>query len=192
MEKLFNSQLEESKGAIKLWWLILALGVIVFLAGILIFIYPTQSYIGMSMLFGLLILASGISQIVVSVANNHVITGRGWMIAGGIIEVILGLILSLNTAFSAAVLPFFLGFWLMFRSFSMMGLGGDMSAMKIPGSAWTIFTAILLLICSILILVSPLFFGIQAVIVWVGISMLFAGISMSAFSWQLKNLHKHM
>lgn len=191
MENLFNSQLEESSGAIKYWWLILLLGVVTFLVGLMVFIFPAQSYVGMSMIFGLLILASGISQIVVSSANRHVITGRGWMLAGGIIEVILGLILALNTAFSAAVLPFFLGFWLMFRSFSMLGLGGDMSAMKVPGSGWTIFTAILLLICSIIILVQPLFFGIEAVIVWVGISFLFAGIAISTFSWQLRSIHKH-
>ena len=50
---------------------------------------------------------------------------------------------------------------------------------------------VLLLICSVVILAQPLFFGIEAVVIWVGISFLMAGISMGVFAFQLRNLHKH-
>ena len=68
------------------------------------------------------------------------------MLAGGIIEIVLGAILVWNVALSAATLPIFLGFWLMFRGFSAIGLGGDMSSMNVPGSAWTIISGILFLL----------------------------------------------
>ena len=93
------------------------------------------------------------------------------MLAGGIIEIVLGAILVWNVALSAATLPIFLGFWLMFRGFSAIGLGGDMSSMNVPGSAWTIISGILLLLCSLWVLIQPLVFGTTMVVVWVGISL---------------------
>lgn len=190
MERSFDRLLKNSKQAVKYWWLLLLTGIALFVLGILIFIFPTQSYVGMSMIFGWVILISGILQVVLSAANRHFVTGRGWMLAGGIIEIVIGLILIFNTALSAASLPIFLGFWLMFRGFSAIGLGGDMNAMEIPGSGWTMTSGILLLLCSLWILFQPLVIGTSLVIIWVGISLLFAGIAAFSLSLQLHEAHK--
>lgn len=185
----FSSLIENSKQAVRYWWLLLIVGIALFVVGILIFVYPTQSYLGMAVVFGWLMLVTGILEVVLSTANRHFVTGRGWMLAGGIIEIILGLILIFNVALSAATLPIFLGFWLMLRGFSAIGLGGDMNAMQVAGSGWTIFTGILLLLCSLWILFQPLVIGTTAVIIWVGISLLFAGVAAFALSLQLHRAH---
>ena len=180
----FSTLIENSKRAVRYWWLLLIIGIALFVVGILVFVYPTQSYLGMSLLFGWLMLISGILEVVLSSVNKHFITGRGWMLAGGIIEIVLGIILIFNVALSAATLPIFLGFWLMLRAFGAIGLGSDMGAMQIAGSGWTIFSGILLLLCSLWILFQPLVFGTTAVIVWVGISLLFAGVAACSLSLQ--------
>lgn len=189
MERSFHTLIENSKQVVKYWWLLLLIGIALFVLGILIFIYPAQSYTGMALVFGWVILFTGIFEVVLSAANRHFVTGRGWMLAGGIIEIVLGIILILNTALSAASLPIFLGFWLMFRGFSAIGLGGDMNAMEIPGSGWTVFSGILLLLCSLWILFQPLVFGTAAVVIWVGISLLFAGVAACSLSLQLHTAH---
>lgn len=188
MEK-FSSLIENSKRAVRYWWLLLIVGIALFVVGILVFVYPAQSYLGMAVVFGWLMLVTGILEVVLSAANRHFITGRGWMLAGGIIQIILGIILIFNVALSAATLPIFLGFWLMLRGFSAIGLGGDMNAMEIAGSGWTVFTGILLLLCSLWILFQPLVFGTVAVIAWVGISLLFAGVAAFSLSLQLRQAH---
>ena len=188
----FSSLIENSKQAVRYWWLLLIIGIALFAVGVLIFVYPAQSYLGMSLVFGWLMLISGILEVVLSSANKHFITGRGWMMAGGIIEIILGIILIFNVGLSAATLPIFLGFWLMLRGFSAIGLGGDMSSMNVPGSAWTIISGILLLLCSLWVLIQPLVFGTTMVVVWVGISLLFAGIAAISLAMQLKSAHKHL
>ncbi len=185
----FTTLIEHSKQAVRYWWLLSIVGIALFVVGILVFVYPAQSYLGMSLVFGWLMLLSGILEVVLSTANRHFITGRGWMLAGGIIEIILGIILIFNVALSAATLPIFLGFWLMLRAFSAIGLGGDMSAMEIAGSGWTVFSGILLLLCSLWILFQPLVFGTTAVVVWVGISLLFAGIAAFSIALQLRQAH---
>ncbi|WP_418991761.1 HdeD family acid-resistance protein [Alistipes sp.] len=185
----FSSLIENSKRAVRYWWLLLIVGIALFVVGILVFVYPAQSYLGMALIFGWLMLITGILEVVLASVNRHFITGRGWMLAGGIIEIILGLILIFNVSLSAATLPIFLGFWLLFRGFSAIGLGGDMNALEVAGSGWTIFTGILLVLCALWILFQPLVFGTAAVIIWVGISLLFAGIASFALALQLRRAH---
>ena len=192
MENTLSSWIEKSKQAIKHWWLLLLLGIALFVLGIIVFMYPAESYLSLSVVFGIVILLSGIFEIILSFANKHYITGRGWMLAGGIIETLLGLILTCNVALSALTMPIFLGFWLMFRAFATIGWGGDMSSLKIPGAVWTIISGVLLLLLSFWTLLQPLAFGTSMVVVWVGVSLLFAGISTVLFSLQLKNIHRYI
>lgn len=185
------ARMESSRSAVKNWWLLLLLGIAVFIVGIIIFTYPGVSYVAMSMTFSILILVSGVVNIALAASNRNAAIGKGWLWAGGIVEVLIGLLLMFYPSISVATLPVFLGFWLMFRSFGMIGSGSDLMSMKVPGGGWAIFVGILLLICSVFILAQPLLFGIEAVVIWVGVSFLVAGISMAVFSFELKSLHKH-
>lgn len=190
MTRTFSSLIENSKQAVRYWWLSLIIGIALFILGILVFIFPAQSYLGMSLLFGWVMLVTGILEVVLSTTNRHFVTGRGWILAGGIIEIILGLILIFNIALSAATLPIFLGFWLLLRGFSAIGLGGDMNALEVAGSGWTIFAGVLLVLCALWVLFQPLVIGTTAVIVWVGVSLLFAGIAACSFAMQLHKAHR--
>lgn len=188
MKKL-HALLESSKQAIRYWWLLLAVGLLLLAVGILIFLFPARSYLELSMLLGWVILLAGILEVVLSATNRHFITGRGWMLAGSIIEMILGLVLIFNVALAATMLPLLLGFWLLMRAFSTIGLGSDMRTLEISGAGWTILMGILLLICSLWILFQPVGVGTSAVIVWVGITMLFAGAAACTLAMQLRRAH---
>ncbi len=168
----------------------LLVGILLLALGILVFVYPAQSYVGLAVIFGWAILAAGILEVVLSATNDHFVTGRGWMLAGGIIQIILGLILIFNVALSAAMLPIVLGFWLLMRAFATIGLGGDMRAIGVSGAGWTIASGILLTICALWMLFRPLVFGTTVVVVWVGIALLIAGIAAISLSLQLHASHR--
>lgn len=189
MKNSFDNLITTSGSAIKYWWLILIFAILVFCMGVFTFAYPAISYLTMSIAFGWIILFSGISQIVLFSTNKHIVTNRGWMLAGGIIEGILGLILITCPVLSAAILPWFLALWLLFRGFSMIGFGSDMMASGIAGGGWTILTAILLMIAAIMIMIHPVLFGVEAVLIWIGISLVFGGISAGVFAFQLRKAH---
>ncbi len=188
--KHFTSLIEHSREAVRYWWLFAVVGVLLVVGGIMTFVYPAQSYLALSVLFGWLMLIAGILEIVVATANRHFITGRGWMVAGGVIEVVLGIILIFNVALSAATMPIFLGFWLLMRSFATIGFGGDMRALGGKGAWWTVIGGILLMLCSLWILMQPVVVGSAAVLVWVGISLLLSGVSTCAFAMQLRTAHR--
>lgn len=181
-----NVLLENSKRAVRYWWLLAVVGVALLAAGILIFAYPNRGYLALATLFGWLMFLSGMLEAALSAMNRHFVTGRGWMAVGGLIEIILGLILIFNVSLSEITLPIVLGFWLLMRAFATIGLGGDMNALEIPGAGWTVFTGILLLLCAVWILLQPLVFGRTAVLVWVSISLLFAGTGACSLAFQLR------
>lgn len=188
--KNVNVLIERSKQAVRYWWLMLLIGLALVVLGILVFAYPAQSYTSMAVIFGWVILASGVLEVVLSATSDHFITGRGWMLAGGVIQIILGLILVFNVALSAAILPVVLGFWLLFRAFSTIGLGGDMRALEITGSGWTILCGVLLLLCALWVLFRPLVFGTAVVVAWVGVGLLFGGMAALSLAFQLRASHR--
>lgn len=191
MKDLFMRKMESTGRAVRNWWLLLLLGIAVFITGIFIFTYPGASYVALALTFAVLILVAGVVNIALAATNSNAAVGRGWLLAGGIMELLIGLMLMIYPSVSAATLPFFLAFWLMFRSLGLIGTGSDLMSLKVPGSLWTIIVGSLLLLCSVLILVHPVLFGVEAVVIWVGISFLMAGISLSVLAFELKSLHKH-
>ncbi len=152
--------------------------------GALIFIFPLFSYITMSMLFGITILISGIFYIVMSTTKT--LKGRGWLLIAGLVELLFGIFLTLWPAVSATILPYILGFWLLFKGFTLIGIGADMSDVKGSGWGWSILWALALIICAFIIIIYPILFGVEAVILWVGISCLVAGFSLISFATNLK------
>ena len=191
MKDLFMRKMESTGRAVRNWWLLLQLGIAVFITGIFIFTYPGASYVALALTFAVLILVAGVVNIALAATNSNAAVGRGWLLAGGIMELLIGLMLMIYPSVSAATLPFFLAFWLMFRSLGLIGTGSDLMSLKVPGGLWTIIVGSLLLLCSVLILVHPVLFGVEAVVIWVGISFLMAGISLSVLAFELKSLHKH-
>ncbi|MDD3108909.1 MAG: DUF308 domain-containing protein [Alistipes sp.] len=191
MDTSFIAEMEQTQ-PVRLWWLLLLTGIGLFVLGIIVLWFPLQSYEGMSMLFGYAILFAGLFQIILSASNNHYMTSRGWMWVSGIIELILGFILVFNPILSAEILPVVLGFWLLFRGFSAIGLSSDLSTMGVSGSGWTLFFGFLLLIAAIWLLFQPLVLGTAAVILWVGISLLCAGLFTFVYSLQLGSIHRSM
>ena len=156
----------------KHWWSPLILGILVLALGIVILIFPQASYLTMTLLFGIVIALSGIMYIGLSFSKE--VKGRGWLIVSGIVEII----------------PIVLGFWLLFKGFTLIGMGYSLSSIKGSGWGWTIFSAILLILCGAIILLQPVFYGIEAVILWSGVSFIIGGCTLMNYAFKLKDLNE--
>ena len=188
------------------WWGPLILGIIILAVGVAILLFPQTSYLTMTLLFGAVIILSGVMYI--GMATSKDVRGKGWLIASGIIEIILGIALTAMPAVSAIALPLCLGFWLLFKGFSLLvrmeyfliissnadalircDAREDYGLRNTEGSGWgwTIFSAIMLIICGIIIIMQPILYGMEAVIWWTGISFLIGGGTLMNYAFKLKN-----
>lgn len=181
--------LEQFKSLTKYWWGVLILGLAVVTVGIYVLASPAESLWGLGIVFAILMLVSGVFSLVVAFTENY-LPGRGWIAVEGAIEIVLGILLLTNvTLTSKLFLPFMLAFWLMFRGFGLIGMASDMRKMKVAGMGWTIALAILLILCSFLILFNPMV-GAAAIVIWVGIGFIIGGISIVAFSIDLYGIKR--
>jgi len=96
-----------------------------------VFMTPVSSYLALSILFSVTIFISGISEIIYSISNRKEMDNWGWVLTGGIIDLLFGLWLMASPLLSIAILPFVVGFMLMVRSMMAIGFAIDLKTFLI-------------------------------------------------------------
>lgn len=188
MKRHFENLADRAARAIKHWWLLLLAGILAIIAGICVFAFPIQSYVTLSILFGVLMLLTGAIQLIVASTSGNYLMMRGYVIVGGILDVILGMFLCIYPGISLFLLPIMMGLWLMYHSFIIIALGGDMSTFKIPGNGMTIVLGILLLLLSVFVIVDPFSVGVATVLTVAGAGLILFGVMMCSIAVTLKNV----
>ena len=138
MESLFNRMAEKASKTVRHWWLYMLTGILSIIAGIIVFCNPIESYLTLSIMFGILMLISGIVELVVSATSRNYFTTRGYSIVNGILNLILGIFLCCYPRVTMLALPVILGVWMLLNSFTIIGLGSDMDSFRVRGSGWVI------------------------------------------------------
>lgn len=190
MKRHFENLTARASRAIRHWWLMLIAGLLCIAAGICVFAFPIESYVTLSILFGVLMLLTGAAQLIIASTSGNYLMMKGYFIVGGVLDVILGIFLCLYPSISILVLPVMMGLWLMYHSFIIISFGGDMDTFRLSGSGMLIALGILLLILSIFVLVDPFSVGVVTVLTVAGVGLLMLGLIFCTISVRLKNLHK--
>ena len=188
----FDEILKSAGKVVRRWWLGLILGVLLVVAGIVVFCTPVESYMALSVMFGVLMLFSGLSELVLSLGSRNYFMMRGYSIVGGILDLLLGIFLCVYPQVTLVVLPVVIGIWLLYHSFMIIGFGGDLSAFRLPGSGWTIFGGVMMLVLGLLMVIMPLTVGVAALAFVTGCAMIVAGAVAIALSLKLRQLHDNV
>lgn len=188
MKRHFENLVAKASRAVKHWWLMLIAGILCIAAGICVFVFPVESYVVLSILFGIVMLLTGVGQLIVASTSGNYLMMRGYFIVGGIMDLILGIFLCVYPGVTLVVLPFMMGLWLMYHSFVLIAFGGDMDTFKVSGSASMIILGILVLILSIFVLLNPFSAGVVTVLVVAGAGLLLLGITFCVLAAKLRDL----
>jgi uncharacterized membrane protein HdeD (DUF308 family) len=159
-------------------------------AGITVFVFPMESYLTLGIVFGVIMLLTGVTQLIVAGASGNYFTMKGYLIAGGILDLLLGIFLCINPPVTFVVMPVLLGLWMLYHSFMIMAFGGDLETFNISGSGWTVAGGILLMILSILVLVNPMSAGVAVVIALLGTGLIVFGLLLCTLAFTFKNIHR--
>ncbi|MBQ3613290.1 MAG: DUF308 domain-containing protein [Bacteroidales bacterium] len=189
MKRHFENLTSKAGRAVRHWWLMMAAGILTVVAGIAVFVFPMESYVALSILIGILMLAVGAAQLIVALTSGNYLAMRGYMVVGGIIDVLLGLFLCVYPGVTFALLPVMLGIWMMYHSFMMISFGGDLETFNIGGSTSVVVGGILLLLLSIMVLANPFSAGVATVVVMAGLGLIVLGLLLCWLALKLKNIH---
>lgn len=190
MKRHFENLAAKASRTIRHWWLMLIAGILCIAAGICVFVFPVESYVTLSILFGVLMLLVGAGQLVIASTSGNYLMMKGYFIVGGILDLILGIFLCVYPGVTLVVLPFMMGLWLMYHSFMLISFGGDMDTFKVSGSASMIILGILILMLSIFVLLNPFSAGIVTVLIVAGAGLILLGITLCLLAAKLRDLKK--
>ncbi|HIT47967.1 MAG TPA: DUF308 domain-containing protein [Candidatus Coprenecus stercoripullorum] len=191
MENHLDLLLEKAGNTVRHWWLIMIAGLFSMVAGIMVFSYPLESYVTLSLLFGVLMLVTGVAELAVALMSRNYFMMRGYTIVGGILDLLLGILLCCYPVVELTILPVFLGVWMLYHGFMTVGFASDLMTFKVPGAGWTFAGGILLLVLSVVILLKPFSIGVAAVVALTGVAFVALGVLMVWISLRLKNIHRH-
>ncbi len=191
MKRHFENLTSKVSRAVQHWWLLLIAGLLCVVLGIVVFVFPLESYVTLAILTGVVMLVVGAAQLIIASTSGNYLAMRGYMIVGGVIDLILGIFLCVYPGVTMVVLPIMMGIWMMYHSFMMIAFGGDLDTFRIDGGGTVIFGGVILLLLSILILVNPFAAGIAAVIVVAGVGLILFGLLLCWLSVKLKDIHKY-
>lgn len=177
-----------TRTSLKYWYLPLVMGIVLLIVGVWVFLTPVQSYIALSMLFAATFLLIGIIEIVYALSIRKTIEDWGWTLGGGIINFIIGILLVSRPEISLVVLPFYVGFAILFRSFRAIGWSFELKRLEV--SAWGNLMAvgILGMVFAFILLWNPIFAG-MTIVFYTAMAFISAGIFEIYLSFRLKKLN---
>jgi len=190
MKRHFENITRRASRAIKHWWLYLLCGLLCIAAGIAVFFFPMETYVTVGVMFGLLMLFIGVAQLIVAGTSGNYFVMRGYLIVGGILDLILGIFLCINPTVSLVLIPILLGIWMLYHSFMIMAFGGELETFNVSGSGWTVAGGALLMILSIFVLVNPMSAGVATTVVLVGVGLIIFGLLLCMLAIRLKEIHR--
>lgn len=191
MKRRFENLTKQAGRAVRHWWLMMIAGVLCVAAGIAVFAFPLESYVTLSILFGVLMLVVGAAKLIAASTSGNYFMMRGYVIVGGVLDLLLGILLCIWPGVTLMLLPIMMGFWMLYNSFVLIGLSGDFETFGVPGAGWVTGSGILLLILSIIVLVNPLGAGIATVVVLAGVGLIVFGFILCVLGMKLKDIHRN-
>jgi uncharacterized membrane protein HdeD (DUF308 family) len=173
------------------WYLELIIGIIFVAVGVWVFFTPLSSYLALSVFFAITFLLTGVMKTIFAFSSRKNVEGWGWSFAGGIIETLIGVLLVSKPLLSMAVLPFYVGFALLFRSSLAIGLSFELSRLRTPDWGWLLFFGILGLILAFIMLFDSAFAGLT-IVAYTAMAFISTGIFQVFLSFRLKKLNEEI
>lgn len=184
-----TNSFETAKTPAKHWYLLLILGAIFVIMGIWILRTPVSSLIALTIFFAVTFLVSGIFETIYAIANRKITDNWGWNLAGGVIDLLIGIILIANPGLSIVFLLFYVGFALVFRAIMTIGWAMQLNKQGFRNWGWVLAAGILGLLFSFLVLWNPAITGFVLVI-YLAVAFIMVGIAQIVLSFRLKRLNK--
>lgn len=173
--------------SIKYWYIPMIVGIAFFAFGIYILTVPLQAYTALAVVFSFSFLFSGLFDSYFAIQNHKSLQGWGWHLVGGLFTLLMGLYLVMNPGISMVLLPFVVGFTLLFRSFQLLGFAFDLKDSNMLDWGNVALASMLGIIVSFMLLASPLFTGVS-IVSMTSLAFIFSGIASFFLALDLRKI----
>lgn len=185
-----SNLISKSVYAVKNWWIYTIAGIALVGASFWTMATPAGSYVALSIVFSVAIFINGISNTIFSIGSRDYIDGWGWILVGGIFDILFGAYLMYNPAMSMIALPVFVAIWILFRGFQVVGLSFDLKKYEVKDWGWILAFGLLLAIIGMFMLIDPAF-AVANVVALAFFAFFTLGVANIVLSLKLRKLKRH-
>ncbi|MDR3714221.1 MAG: DUF308 domain-containing protein [Puia sp.] len=180
--------ISEFRQVIRYWWIFLLLGAMLIFFGVGVFNHPVATYADLTIFFELAFVVNGLLEISFALLNRRSASGWGWHLAGGIFDLLMGILLVSNPILAAVSLPLFVSLWLLLRSISMIGRQFDL---PVGGGErlWMLFLGLCGIAFSFLIFYNPAL-GALTLVTWTSFALIAMGLFYISLGFALRKIRK--
>jgi uncharacterized membrane protein HdeD (DUF308 family) len=168
-------------GASKFWWLGLLTGLLFVAVGLWVLRSPMEGYVALALIFALSFFANGLAEIIVAV-TNRANSNWGWLLVGGMVDLLFGIFLMRRPMLTMTILPFIVGFGLLFRSMLATGASFELKHRGVSSWGWVLVLGIAGLLLSFVMLMNPAVAG-MTIVVWTAMAFIATGLSRMALAF---------
>jgi uncharacterized membrane protein HdeD (DUF308 family) len=138
-----------------LWKSVLALGLLTLILGLAVLIWPGDSIVVASVVFGVYLLVSGVAQAIAAVTVGMSLGSRVLVFISGALSVVLGYFAfrDFNNGAAVWLLAAWIGVGFIFQGVTAMVLAIDVPGL--PARGWYVFVGILTVIAGLVTIVWP-------------------------------------
>ncbi|MCD7893448.1 MAG: DUF308 domain-containing protein [Erysipelotrichaceae bacterium] len=153
-----NDRLNKRLNTMRTVGIVISIAMII--CGILCLMFPTKTLSAIVIIGAIMLIVSGVYQIIDYVSLPSMLRFAGNM-SCGIINVIIGLILLISPKqLTIHVLVYIFGFILLFYGINKLTFAHQLSYFNMYGYSWPVMTSIIMIIVALIFLISPMFVSI--------------------------------
>ena len=167
------------------WWIPMIFGAILIATGIWILRAPAESFEKITLFIGIIILVSGTTGVFINIANRQKIPGWGFQLAGGFIDMAIGLILLLNPEILLKVITIFVAIWLFVSGIGVLRRAFEFRESERDIWRWELILGIVLLLLAVLLLWHPMILGFT-IALWTAAAFIALGIFRISLTLRLR------
>ena len=186
-----DNTISKVSGTIKNWWVFLIIGILMIIGAIWMFKTPLESFVGLAGFFSILILLSGLFSVFYVLGNKSDLDNWGLYLAGGVLDVVVGLILLNYPQITVLLFSVFVGFWLLFRGITTISVAFKYKKESEEGWGWILLFGILIVIFAMMAILNPLI-GAAYLVFTLAFTFLLLGIVNVYLAFKLKNVKVHI
>lgn len=150
-------------------------GVLLIVAGIMCLVWEEVALVSLAAVLGVVMLISGIVDIIIFCCSRNMVYGAGWFLIDGILTVILAVFILFNQVFTMLTLPFIFGMWLICTGITRFVNSFDLQRFGVQGWGWFTALGLLMIAAGVISFIDPVSGAIA--LGWVlGISLILEGV----------------
>lgn len=137
------------------WQVQIIKGVLFVVLGVLAFFYPIEALLNLGLYIGYVSLFTGVLYLFYTITRKEGEHSSGWYLLEGLLDIVFGLIIITNPILTLEVIPFIVGFWVVFLGVIQISVGYALRHIVPVSNVWLLVIGVLSIVFGFLIINAP-------------------------------------